>query len=90
MGKGEPQTIRKSGRARPFALSLGARGIRRQIKRLGRKPSFPRGRQTRGRSQERPLNAHPPAGGAAAGGRAATALFRYRVGDAVTGRDAFT
>ena len=27
----------------PFASSLGARGIHRQIKRLGRKPGFPEG-----------------------------------------------
>jgi hypothetical protein len=53
----------------------------------GREPGGSRRRQARGRGQERPPGAHAPAGGAAPGSGAGTALFRYRVGDAVTGCD---
>jgi hypothetical protein len=89
MGKREPQIILKTDE-RGAVLELGRDG-KFAAKSHGwddnrlllEGDSFGTGSRTGAR-------ANPPAGGAVAGRRAGTALFRCRVGDAVTGCDAVT
>jgi hypothetical protein len=57
---------------------------------VGVKTGFPRGRQARGRSQERPLAAHAPARGPATGGRTAPMLFSGRLKRRCSGRNTVT
>jgi hypothetical protein len=89
MGKREAEIILKTDERKVvFELALKGKFSANQL--AGTKTGFSSRATSRGRGQERPLGADPPPGGGAAGGRADTALFRYRVGDAVTGCDAVT
>jgi len=78
MSKREPQMTLKT-EERDICLNSGTRGNSAPTSSGWMKNRFSLRAQARGRTQERALGADPHAGWAAAGGRAGTALFRYRV-----------
>ena len=87
-----PRGVLIGTREAQITLKTEDRDIRLELGRDGKltakssgwdKAGLPSGRQARGRSQERPVGGHPPAGGGPRGYRAATHYFRKK-NDAVT------
>jgi hypothetical protein len=85
LGGPRPSANRRSSLKRKSATSSSNLGMRGNSSGWGESRVSSRATVSNG-----PLGADPPAGGPAAEGRAGTALFRYRVGDVVTGCDAVT
>jgi hypothetical protein len=80
----ERQIILKTDQ-RNILLEWAEREIHRTVKRLGREPGLPRGRQARGRDQERPLEiAHLPTGRASRRSRGRVTVTAQRQSDLVT------
>jgi hypothetical protein len=89
MGKRETQIILKT-EERNLLLEVGGDGkFDAKTVGWGENRVFLEDDSSRSRSRTG-AGADPPAGGVAADGRAGRALFRYRVGDAVTGCDTVT